>query len=317
MEDCLLPPLWELAASYLDAAERWFYRDCSFLRISSKAPPDYPQILEAAVVGDHRHMLTRLEIVSPLTVPYSIRTQIFVLDRLEFYLWDRQNTNLNNYRNAEPDSGFHIAFALYPSGFYAARMGASRILLWELQGGSVRFDEPLVMELVQNGRLDTLRMLKQHGYSFSWTYMDVAGVVKTGDVEMVRWLGEVRGDWSADLANGAAFAGYNARFHVKTVEMLKCVVEVFQIALFRPSLLRDFMWHVLEHSEATVGMVEYLMGLPQLPEINMYDAMCMACGRPNTSPAKAEYLAGRGAALPPRDIRPAPAVEAWLVSRGW
>ncbi len=314
-EESLLPPLWELTASYLDAAERWFYRDVSCLRIAKK-PPDYLKILEAAVVGDHRHMLTQIDAAGPLTVPYPIRTQIFTFDRLEFHLWDRQNTILNNYRNAEPGTGFNITFALYPSGFFAARAGASRILLWELQNYNVQFDEPLVMELVQSRRLDTLRMLKQHGYSFSWTHAAVAKVVKTGDVEMVRWLGEVRGDWDEDLANETAHAGHSVRDHINTVEMLKCVIEVFQIIIFKPSLLREFVWDAL--ISGTVEMLEYLMGLPQLPEINMSDAMRLACGHPNTSPAKAECLFGRGAPLPPRDIaRVAPDVEAWLVARGW
>ncbi len=176
----LLPPLWQLVASYLDHAERWFYADdfpCLPRRLNlfnDKRSLD--AVLWNVIVGNHTHML------GVISGPYFSSASIFEVvrfDRVEIMAWLlKTHPGLldEHYGRSEAST-------------FAAQSGAVDVLAWENETRINPWTSLTCSTLAQYGRFDSLRRLRE--CSIPWDHSTYVNAVYSGNVEMVKWFEKV------------------------------------------------------------------------------------------------------------------------------
>ncbi len=199
-DDALLPPLWQLAASYLDCAELWFYADV-FPRLPPR--PDLVKsmcsrgpVIRDIVVGDHTHMLGELGALGVRFASWEIHAAVQV-NRVEIMKW---------LQETDPEL-VRVHYASRPSA--AAEAGAFDVLVWENETKINPWTAMTCITVAMWNHFDVLRRLRER--SVPWTSNTYLAAVRSGNVEMVKWI--EKEDFSiTDFAPESA---------IKTVPMLQ------------------------------------------------------------------------------------------------
>ncbi len=168
----LLPPLWGIAASFLDPAELWFYAEL----IPYQPRQHHPVIFKYIVENNHVHML---DVFCKIDTYFSDDDIKFIIrhDRVEIMAW-----LLANFPRPIKDYyGMKFATSTYE--------GAIKILVWENETKLAQWDAGTCSDLAFHNHFDALRRL--HECSVPWDYVTYCWAVSSGNVEMVKWIESV------------------------------------------------------------------------------------------------------------------------------
>ncbi len=223
--DALLPPLWQLAASYLDCAERWFYAE-----VVPHLPPqkdldtdgyDCFAIIEAVISGNHIHMLSSLGMrFGSGDVSEAARG-----DRVEMMarLFEMNPKIVLGHYERRP--------------LTATVAGAVNVLIWENETKICPWDTNTCRNLATGNHFDALRRL--HECSAPWDRETYVAAVGSGNVEMVGWIREV----DPSITDAAIIA------QIKTVPMLEHFIDLHRarstLMIFVQSVAKRCPIHLL------------------------------------------------------------------------
>ncbi len=198
--DSLLPPLWGVAASYLDLAELWFYNDFIPHRPSPRPSPrpglrsGLSTVFECVIVNNHTHMLD--EIYKTDKCSYNEVAVAIRHDRVEILEW-----LFKNHPNIIIP--YYVMYDLD-----AAAAGAVRVLMWENETKLCPWSLRTCARLAYRNRFDALRRLRE--CSAPWDCNTYAWAVLSGNVEMVKWIESV----------DPSITNIDVSSHIDTVPML-------------------------------------------------------------------------------------------------
>lgn len=290
--DSLLPPLWGVAASYLDYAERWFY----FGVFPCLPPPpltdplDYVghrAVLQCVITHDHTHMLHRLGHMGHLCQMENMCTAVR-LDRLEIMKW---------FRTTFPSEIIRFYRLL---AYTSASAGAVNVLMWENETKLFTWTVSTCDLLAAHNHFAALRQLR--GCSAPWDNTTYVSAVKSGNVEMVQWL----------VAEDSSFCNpYTATMAIGTRPMLAHCIGQFITSYD----LKQFVSHFICY--CSIDMFGFVLGERVLERCCGGHPIVGWVAKMTRGVDKIKLAIAHGYPLPPPDYEAGGDVYVRLLEVGW
>ncbi len=296
----LLPPLWDIAAGYLNLAERWYFAGVKFLRLTpvdlvcgtDAQPRVIDPLLDLIIEGDDVHILEALcRDSGGWFFRHVVIEKMIRLGRpkmLEFVHVRRPDDLVDFYRS----------FA--GAGVAAAEAGSLKVLNWEQRRGYNLWTGHTAQALIHGGRLSVLERLRQGKRKCPVGPAALACAIYDGRVDAVRWL----------RTAGVNVLDIDYPYCINTVAMLKYFLE--------ESGLECPMAYLLENSlcRGRIDVTKYLVENTGAAELlGKVVAVRLAAQSYYDDPSVLEYLLKRGFPVPRDSGGMYPETREWFRAR--
>lgn len=304
--------LWRTVSEYFNVAERWYLSEVKCLQIDSAAAVTADrerEIVDACVRYDCPHIFA---VLFP-QVPYVGQRRDFDLNCKTMVGNDRCDMlELVHIHTPTHLKRLYDTWK-YSDQYHSADCGSLEVLKWERRRGYRLWCWDTTDHLVRHGRFHALQQLCLLDGEVALRGHVLADALKSGNVDMVKWL-KARGNaMSTMLAE--------PEYNINSMAMLKCVVEdeIFKYSVRRLAI------HVSRYCD--FRMFRYAFERVDFESHVVRETLVYwACLDSDGDPAKLAFLLARGYPLPlPRQVsgindpdlgrspRAHPRICAWLV----